>query len=158
MSQPQPSNDINNQNAESNFSHLNNFPTDCFISILVQNETNDIPLNTSLPDNTADIIETYASPTLIKSLEKTIHPRTLKEFAKTGSSPIQCVNSNQRDPVPIKVGQSIKNLKMNIQITFRFHLMTESYYTWTCKSLIAVVKLIFRKFSFRTKQKPRMNL
>jgi hypothetical protein len=114
MSQPQPSNDINNQNAESNFSHLNNFPTDCFISILVQNETNEIPLNTSLADNTADIIEIYTSPTLIKSLEKTIHPRTLKEFAKTGSSPIQCANSNQRDRLQIKVGQCIKNLKINI--------------------------------------------
>jgi len=80
-------------------------------------------LNTSLPNDvlttTADAnnatIETpmdipnnYNPPTMIKLLKNTFHPRTLKEFAETGSSPLQCVNSKQREPLHIEVRDCLK--------------------------------------------------
>ena len=48
----------------------------------------------------------YEVPTLSKPLESTIHPRTLKEFARTGSNPIKCAGSHQRDAIQIKVSQT----------------------------------------------------
>jgi hypothetical protein len=76
---------------------------------------NETPFNTSLPNNTTDITESYASPTLIKPLEKTNHPRKLREFfEKTVSAPIKCVKSNQRDSIQIKVREYPMNLTINI--------------------------------------------
>ncbi|UJR37545.1 hypothetical protein I4U23_030246 [Adineta vaga] len=45
----------------------------------------------------------YEPPTMNKLLQTPYHPRTMKEFAKTGSSPIQCVDAKQREPLHIGV-------------------------------------------------------
>lgn len=59
--------------------------------------------------NTAII---YNVPVPTKQLENKIHPRTLKEFARTGSNPVQCADSNQRDPIQVPVSEKcINNLQ-----------------------------------------------
>ncbi|CAF4557435.1 unnamed protein product [Rotaria sp. Silwood1] len=52
----------------------------------------------------------YHSPTLSKPLKNTFHPRNLKEFAKSRSSPIQCIDSKQREPLNIGVPPDDGNL------------------------------------------------
>ncbi len=65
----------------------------------------------SVFEELTDIVEKYRPPTLRKLLEKKIHPRTFKEFAQTGSNPVQCINSNQRDPIPIGgVSKSVQRI------------------------------------------------
>ena len=48
----------------------------------------------------------YHPPTLEKQLKSTNHPRTFKDFAESGSAPISCLESAQREPVPIAVRSS----------------------------------------------------
>jgi len=107
------SSQIHNQNTDCNYILI--FKIISFSFIIVQNEINppavnvDIPLETSLPNHTPTTEQTikYKSPEISKLLKSTIHPRTLKEFATTGSSPIQCVKSNQREPLHIKVRRAV---------------------------------------------------
>ncbi len=127
MSERTLPNDMNN---ESNLIHPIHFQTSIFVFILVQNETNqplsnaDIPFTTPLTnaaltttadinnlpiEEPIDIVGNYEPPTLIKALESTFHPRTLKEFAQTRSSPIKCIDSKQREPIGIRVRNCLKN-------------------------------------------------
>jgi hypothetical protein len=86
----------------------------------------EIPLNISLPNDTSasttnviNVQKSYVLPKLDKPLKSTCHLRTLKEFAKSGSSPIQCVDSMQREPFKMSVRDYLQ--KFNIQ-TFEFQL------------------------------------
>jgi hypothetical protein len=122
MSERTLPNDINN---ESDFIHSIHFQTSIFVFILGRNETNQLLSNADIPFNTPltttadinnlpieepiDIVENYEPPALIKPLESTFHPRTLKEFAQTGSSPIKCIDSKQREPIGIRVRNCLKN-------------------------------------------------
>ncbi|CAF2656372.1 unnamed protein product [Rotaria sp. Silwood2] len=92
-----------NPTIEINYMHSTDFSTN------LQYETNQIvsdgeaPLNISVPT-------IYGPPTLKKPLKNTFHPRNLKEFAKTRSSPIQCINSKQREALQIEVPPDDDNL------------------------------------------------
>ncbi len=61
-----------------------------------------------------DISNNYNPPTMVKPLESTFHPRKLSECTKTVSSPVRCIKSKQRDPLPIGVGDCSDKLKTNI--------------------------------------------
>jgi hypothetical protein len=107
------SSQIHNQNTDCNYILI--FQIISFSFIIVHNEINpplvnvDISLETSLPNHSPTTEQTikYDPPQISKPVKSTIHPRTLKEFATTGSSPIQCVNSNQREPLHIKVRRAV---------------------------------------------------
>jgi len=124
-------NDINNQNIESNHIYLSDFQTNFFVFITVQNGTNQITcavenlLNTSstndvvtttahINNSTIDISNKYNPPTMMKLLENTFHPRTLSESEKAVSSPVRCIESGQRDPLPIGVRDCSNKLMTNI--------------------------------------------
>jgi hypothetical protein len=128
-------NDINNQNIESNHIYLSDFQTNFFVFITVQNGTNQITcavenllntsptndvvtttayINNSTMETTMDISNTYNPPTMMKLLENTFHPRTLSESEKAVSSPVRCIKSGQRDPLPIGVRDCSNKLMTNI--------------------------------------------
>lgn len=123
MSQLTPASDINSQDIESIHIHLIDFQTKFLIFILVQNDTlvntssqNDVTtthVDNSTSETPIDISVKYCEPTLIKPINSTFHPRNLKEFSQTGSSPIQCEDSGQRDGLQIRVRIYSKKLKMN---------------------------------------------
>ncbi|CAF3743454.1 unnamed protein product [Rotaria sordida] len=94
---------LSNQTIEINSIHSNNIP------INLQYQMNQIPFDIKILLNTS-VSKTYDQPTLIKQLKSSFHPRNLKEFAKTKSSPIQCINSKQRDPFQIRVPPDDGNL------------------------------------------------
>ncbi|CAF3554591.1 unnamed protein product [Rotaria sordida] len=94
---------LSNQTIEINSIHSNNIP------INLQYQMNQIPFDIEILLNTS-VSKTYDQPTLIKQLKSSFHPRNLKEFAKTKSSPIQCINSKQRDPFQIRVPPDDDNL------------------------------------------------
>ncbi|CAF0844276.1 unnamed protein product [Adineta steineri] len=89
-------NEVNTQNIESNSTNLDAHNP-------LQNEMDPTSPDVSTPDQSLDVSETYGKPTITKLLQSTIHPRTLKEFAETGSAPLRCVNSKQGDPLHIEV-------------------------------------------------------
>jgi hypothetical protein len=111
MSQPSSSADI----------PLNNNLTDDLPIAAVN--TNDSSLEESMNEQ-----KTYDPPKINKPLKNTNHPRTLKEFANSGSAPVQCNNSKQREPLHISVRNCL-NWKTNILIAFRFLLMMKICYT-----------------------------
>ncbi len=111
MIETEPSDGQNQQTAESNSNHLIDFLIYFFVFILVPNEP---ALDTSLQDNTDDVEQKYPAPKLSKPVEKTIHPRNLKEFANTGSAPINCIGANQRDSMSIEVRECLMTSPRNI--------------------------------------------
>ncbi|CAF0782970.1 unnamed protein product [Adineta steineri] len=88
--------EVNQQNTESNSTNLDAHNT-------LQNEMNPILLDVSIPDQSLNVSRTYDPPTMDKPLKSPFHPRTLKEYAATSSSPVQSVRSKQREPLHIGV-------------------------------------------------------
>jgi hypothetical protein len=55
----------------------------------------------------------YPPPSMVKKIQNTIHPRTLKEFSQSGSAPVQGINSGQREPLHMHVRTCLTKLKSN---------------------------------------------
>ena len=55
----------------------------------------------------------YPPPSIDKEIKNTIHPRTLKEFSQSGSAPVRCIESGQREPLHIRVRNRLNKLKPN---------------------------------------------
>ncbi|CAF0937124.1 unnamed protein product [Adineta steineri] len=87
------SSNSNNQNTSTNLDAYNT----------LQNEMNPILLDVAIPDQSPNVSRTYDPPTMDKPLKSPFHPRTLKEYAATSSSPVQSVRSKQREPLHIGV-------------------------------------------------------
>ncbi|CAF0808229.1 unnamed protein product [Adineta steineri] len=88
--------EVDQQNIESNSTNLDAHNT-------LQNEMNPILLDVPIPDQSPNVSRTYDPPTMDKPLKSPFHPRTLKEYAATSSSPVQSVRSKQREPLHIGV-------------------------------------------------------
>ena len=127
MVQAELSTDVNNRNPHSDFipsvaSQIGSSPSSTnteVVSNTVSLENNATAVVGTSSVEALDALEIYDAPALVKPLESTIHPRNLLEFHRTGSNPVQCAGSGQRDRIVINVSREYPRSIRDS--TYRFH-------------------------------------
>lgn len=109
------SGDINGQSAQEQHQQSS---TESTRDASLQSSSEFIMDNSNLNDETSNHLTVHynEAPSLVKPLKGESHPRTLAEFARGGSCPVQCINSGQRDPIQIKVVPPDDNLTLYLSM------------------------------------------